>query len=69
MLEKLVIIERKNLPTLRDLYSVHDPITFLGHCTVDYYIRLAEKEPNTNILFYCLNGDWNDGTFVAIVQK
>lgn len=68
MFDKLVKIERKNWPNLRDLYSSHDTNTFLGYCVVENYIQWFEKDPqNQNVAFYCLNGDWSDGTFVAIV--
>lgn len=68
MFEKLVEIERENWLKLRDLYSAQDPNTFLGYCSVDNYIRWFEKDPNIqNVVFYCLNDDWSDGTFVAIV--
>lgn len=69
MSEKLLKIDRKNWIKLRDLYSPNDPKTLLGHCVVENYIQWFEKNPNCqNIVFYCLNGDWSDGTFVAIVR-
>lgn len=69
MFDKLVKIERKNWPKLRDLYSSHDPNTILGYSVVENYIKWFEKDPkHQNVVFYCLNGDWNDGTFVAIVR-
>lgn len=69
MFEKLVKIERENWYKLRDLYSPHDPNTFLGHCIVDNYIEWFKKDPRIkNILIYSLSDDWSDGTFVAIVK-
>lgn len=62
-------IERENWPKLRDLYSPRDPNTFLGHCAVENYIQWFVKDPSIeNISIYCLNDDWSDGTFVAIVR-
>lgn len=63
-----MVIGREKWPILRTLYSAHDPTTFLGHCTIDNYIRWSEKESQNNIVFYSLNGDWSDGTFVVIVR-
>lgn len=68
MAEQLVKIERENWPKLRDLYSRNDPTALLGHRVVENYIQWFDKSPSAqNINFYSLDGDWSDGTFVAIV--
>lgn len=70
MSDKLVEIERHNWPALRDLYAPHSPATFIGHNLVANFIRWAKQEPDiANIALYCLNGDWNDGTFAATVSN
>lgn len=67
---KLVEIDRSELVQLRNLYLVNWPENMLGYYTVENFIRWLEKEPTLgNLVFYSLNGDWSDGTFVAIVTK
>lgn len=68
--DKLVEINRVDLSQLRDLYLVNWPVNLLGYYTVDNFIRWIEKDLTIkNLIFYSLNGDWSDGTFVAIVNK
>lgn len=68
--DHLVEINRSELPQLRDLYLVNWPENMQGYYTVDNFIRWFEKKPIIkNLVFYCLNGDWSDGTFVAIVNN
>lgn len=67
MTDHLVGIERKHWQTLRDFYSPKSPETYLSYSLLDYYIRWSEREPESvDIVFYSLNGDWSDGSFVAI---
>lgn len=41
----------------------------LGYYTVDNFIRWFERKTTIkNLIFYSLNGDLSDGTFVAIVN-
>lgn len=68
--DNLVEINRSELPQLRDLYLIDWPENMQGYYTVDNFIRWFEKKPIIkNLVLYCLNGDWSDGTFVAIVNN
>lgn len=68
--DNLVEINRSDLPKLRDLYLINWPENMEGYYTVDNFIRWLEKKSTIkHLTFYCLNGDWSDGTFVAIVKK
>lgn len=70
MSNKLVEIQTKNWLQLRNLYAPNGPHTFLGYNLVDNYVRWLEKDSNLkNIIFYSLNGDWSDGTFIVIVRN
>lgn len=67
MADQLVEIERDYWSALRDLYSPENPEDYLSYCLFDYYIRCLEQEPESvDIAFYSLNGDWSDGTFLAL---
>lgn len=70
MADKLIEIERKHWHTLRDLHSPVRPETYLNYYLVDNYIRWFEREPESvNAVFYSLNGDWSDGTFLAVLKS
>lgn len=67
--DKLVEIMRSELPQLRNLYQVNWPENMLGYYTVDNFIRWFEQKSKIkNLVLYSLNGDFTDGTFVAIVK-
>jgi hypothetical protein len=56
-------------PELRDKFLINWPTNILGYYTIDNFIRWIQKQPDVKHLqLYCLNGDWSDGTFVAIVS-
>lgn len=62
-------ISKTDLPKLRDLYLRDWPENVIGYYTVNNFIRWLEKEPNiVNLKFYCLNGDFSDGTFAFVVS-
>lgn len=68
-IDNLVEIKRSELPQLRDLFLVNWPENMIGYYTIDNFIRWFKKESTIeNLIIYCLNGDWSDGTFVAIVS-
>lgn len=68
-LSKLVEIDRAELPQLRDMYLADWPENMLGYYTVDNFIRCFEKDPEIkSLVFYCLDGDWSDGSFAVIVN-
>lgn len=66
---KLVPVPLKCLPKLRDMYRVEWP-TYITACyTIDTCIRWFDKDPNLkDVKIYCLNGKWEDGTFIMIVS-
>lgn len=56
-------------PALRDKFKVDWPKHLTGYCTVDNFIRWAQFQPDIkNLHLYCLNDDWSDGTYAAIVS-
>lgn len=70
--DRLVEIPSKDLSTLRNLYKSPEngSRTHIAYESIDVYIRWLEQDPNANmyIKFYCLNGDFSDGTFIVIVS-
>lgn len=70
--DRLVEIPVEDLSTLRNLYksSEIDSRTHIAYESIDVYMRWLEQDPNasTYIKFYCLNGDFSDGTFIVIVS-
>lgn len=63
--DRLVEINRKELPFLKKLY-IKNKQTF---ALIDIYIRCFEIDPNVeHIQFYSLNGDFSRGTFAVIVS-
>lgn len=62
-------ITKADLPKLRDLYLQDWPENFIGYYTLNNFIRWLDKDPNIeNLRFYCLNGDFSDGTFAIFVS-
>lgn len=70
--DRLVEILPKDLSTLKNLYksAENDSRTHIAYESIDVYIRWLEQDPNasTYIKFYCLNGDFSDGTFIVTVS-
>lgn len=69
--DHLVEIQQKDLSTLKDMYASKDGSrTHIAYATIDTYIRWLKKDPKASayIKFYCLNGDFSDGTFIVIVS-
>lgn len=63
-------ISREDLPKLRDLYNRSDPSTILGYGVIENYLRWFQLNPDYNdAKFYCLNENWTDGTFIALVRS
>lgn len=56
----------KNLQKLYTRKELRNGVTF---CTIGNYIRFYEQDSKIkHIKFYCLNGNFSDGTFVVIVS-
>lgn len=54
---------------LRDKFLIDWPKNMLGYYTVDNFVRWKSYEPDIEHLnLYALDGDWSDGTFVAVVS-
>lgn len=68
MTDRLVEIERKDLPSLKNLYNPDGSKSYIAFTTIDNYMRWFEQDPNVkHIKVFCLNGDFSDGTFVLTV--
>lgn len=71
--DRLVEIPVEDLSKLRNLYksSQNDGRTHIAYGSIDIYMRWLELDPTatTYIKFYCLNGDFSDGTFIVIVSE
>lgn len=69
MTDYLAEIDRKDWPKLRDLYTPNGIKSYVAFITIDNFIRWFEQDPNIkHVKFYCLNGDFSEGTFVIIVS-
>lgn len=67
--DEIVEISRAEWPQLRDMYKSRLP-EVIGYYVSDTYIRWFEKDSKIeNLKVFCLNGDYSDGTFVAVVSK
>lgn len=70
VLDKLTEIDRKDLPILKSLYIPDGSKDYITFTTIDTYIRWFKQDPNvTHIKFFCLNGDFSDGTLVMTVRN
>lgn len=68
--DSLVQIEQKDLPILKELYAPDGIKNYIAFTTIDNYIRWFEQDPNIkHVNFFCLNGDFSDGTFVVTVSR
>lgn len=69
MIDNLTEIDRQDLPFLQALYTRDRPENYITFMTIDNYIRWFKQDPDVkNIKFFCLNGDFSDGTFVVTVS-
>lgn len=69
MTDRLVEIKLDDLIELKNIYSPESPNNILGLSTIANYIRWAKIESKLeNFIFYSLNGDLTDGTFVFVVS-
>lgn len=67
--DNLVKIGRKKLPKLRSLFAKNEEKRFFAYMVINNYIRWFEQDPDLEYLnFFCLNGDFSDGTFVVTVS-
>lgn len=58
-------------PELRDLFRQDWPKNCLPYHLIQNYLDWRTKDPDfveNNIELNCLNGDWSDGTFYALVR-
>lgn len=72
MTDRLVEIQYNDLAKLKQLYTPDDLKNFsVGYMTIENYTRWPEQNPEEGkyIKFYCLNGDFSDGTFIVTVCK
>lgn len=54
---------------LRNIFQPNISKNYLSSSLLDYYIRWLEQSPESlDIVLYSLNGDWSDGTFLALWQ-
>lgn len=65
MCDILQEIPDDQLSALRDLLKGYWPFAMHAYYCVDNYIEWKKKNI-TNIRFYCPEGRWDDGTFIAI---
>lgn len=72
MADRLVEMKIEDLAKLQELYkparSVKDG--YIGLMTIESHIRWLKQDPQLkNVRFFCLNGDYSDGTFAVTVSK
>lgn len=66
-----VKINKNQLKILQQLYKrKNDTKYFIAQMAIDNFIKWFDQDPNIdNVIFFCLNGDISDGTFVVIVSE
>lgn len=69
MCDRLVEIEQESWPILKELYKPDDKKNFISHMSIGNYISRFERDPNEQIKFLCLNGDFLDGSFVLTASS
>lgn len=67
MTDILQKIDRCDLVKLRDIFKHNWPYAIQYYMFVDNWIKWLERKPGVGVEFYCPDGDFSDGTFVAIV--
>lgn len=69
MTDRLVEINRNELHHLKSIYEANNLETYIAYMTICNYIRWFENDSNIeNLKFYCLNGDFSDGSFIVTVS-
>lgn len=70
MTDSLVEINPKDWIKLKELYNPDGVRNYIAYTTIDNYIRwIDHDEQGRHIKFFCLNGDFSDGTFVVTVSS
>lgn len=71
MIKGRVAIPLTALPKLRDLFLVEWPKHIVPYSLLQNYINWSSKDlkyVEENVEIYCLDSDWNDGTFYLVVR-
>ena len=63
----LVQVSPTNWPAIRSLYATEWPKHIVVYNALDGYINWITEKPSLDIHLYCLNGDWQGGTFILQV--
>lgn len=69
--DKLTIIPKNEWSLLRDLHLPDWPSNVTAYYAIDSYINWCElnSELGQAVRFYSLNDDWQDGTFLIVVNS
>lgn len=67
---KLTIIPKSEWLELRDINLLNWPRHISAYYAVNNYIKWCKinSQIEKSITFYCVNGDWSDGTFFIVVR-
>lgn len=67
---KLTIIPKSEWPKLRDLHLPNWPSNISAYYAIDTYIKWCaiNEKVEKSVKFYALNNDWQDGTFLIVVN-
>lgn len=71
MTDHVVEIQHNDWTNLKKLYTPDGLKNFsIAYMAIENYIRWVEQSPDESehIKFFCLNGDFSDGTFVITVS-
>lgn len=70
MTDRVVEIQYNDLANLKRLYTPGGSKSYIAYMAIENYIRWLDQNPNESnyIKFFCLNGDFSDGTFVVTVS-
>lgn len=70
MSHRLTEILPKDWSKLSNLYKFYGTKRYTAYNTIDNYAKWLKKDPQLkHVKFYCLNGDFSDGTFVVTVSN
>lgn len=66
---ELTIIESTDWLRLRDKFLINWPVNAMGYYTIDNFIKWKRIDASyVDCIFYALDGDWDDGTVLILVD-
>lgn len=65
--DQLIMLEPEKWYQLRDKFKDNWPLNIVAYSTIDNFCKWNKKSDIPYVNFYCLNGDFSDGTVLIKV--